>query len=209
MKAGIRLLTFCLALLLAGCGGSQSGSSSATGSKSSSTGTATSTEASTTEEHLPTVNIPFNSPLFTDTTRVLTMPAHYTCDGANVSPPLSWGTIPTGTKEIDLFIVSIGRHAGKFTVVWGVAGLTPDTRGLAAGIVPATAVVGRSSSGRNRYSLCPSKAGEKYLALLVPVTQRVPVKPGFDVAKVLAQAQQVADFEGQLNFAVGRPNAKH
>jgi phosphatidylethanolamine-binding protein (PEBP) family uncharacterized protein len=155
------------------------------------------------------VNIPFNSPLFIHAKGVPAMPAHYTCHGANVPPPLSWGPIPTGTKEIDLFIVSIGRHAGKFATVWGVAGLTPDTRGLAASNVPATAIIARSSSGQNRYSLCPSKAGEEYIALLVPVTQQVPVKPGFDVAKVLTEAQQVADFEGQLNFVVGKPNAKH
>ena len=30
------------------------------------------------------------------------IPGRYTCDGADVSPPLSWNALPTGTKSLVL-----------------------------------------------------------------------------------------------------------
>ncbi|HQT26506.1 MAG TPA: YbhB/YbcL family Raf kinase inhibitor-like protein, partial [Burkholderiales bacterium] len=32
------------------------------------------------------------------------IPEKYTCDGANISPPLSWSGVPPGTKSLVLFI---------------------------------------------------------------------------------------------------------
>ena len=32
------------------------------------------------------------------------VPAEYTCDGADISPPLSWSDAPPGTKSLVLII---------------------------------------------------------------------------------------------------------
>jgi Raf kinase inhibitor-like YbhB/YbcL family protein len=32
------------------------------------------------------------------------IPANYTCDGANISPPLAWSGVPSGTKSIALIV---------------------------------------------------------------------------------------------------------
>ncbi len=59
------------------------------------------------------------------------IPARYTCDGADVSPPLRWTTPPPGTRSLALAVVDLDtsppfRH-------WRLAGIPPRVRRLAAG----------------------------------------------------------------------------
>jgi len=59
------------------------------------------------------------------------IPARYTCDGADVSPPLSWTSPPQGTRSLALTVVDLDtsppfRH-------WTLGGIPPRARGLSAG----------------------------------------------------------------------------
>jgi len=89
------------------------------------------------------------------------IPARYTCDGQNISPPLEWGTVPAGVKQLALFLVAYRptstAKAYKVTVEWAVAGLSPHVHRLAAGQLPAGARLGSAYKGRKSYSLCPAK----------------------------------------------------
>jgi Raf kinase inhibitor-like YbhB/YbcL family protein len=48
--------------------------------------------------------------------------ARFTCDGANVSPPLSWSRAPTGTVEVG---ITVSDEQAPDFVHWAVAGIDP------------------------------------------------------------------------------------
>jgi phosphatidylethanolamine-binding protein (PEBP) family uncharacterized protein len=88
------------------------------------------------------------------------LPARYTCDGADISPPLKWGTVPTGTKELVLFAVDVTSPESRLTggtVEWTLAGVKPELHELAAGEVPAETNLEQASDGKRDYHVCPPK----------------------------------------------------
>lgn len=66
------------------------------------------------------------------------IPSQYTCDGANISPPLSWTGVPPATKSLALIIDDPDAPdpaAPQVTWVhWVVYGISPDTAGLPEGV---------------------------------------------------------------------------
>jgi hypothetical protein len=89
-----------------------------------------------------------------------TLPALYTCDARNISPPLSWSRVPSGVHELALFAIGTQRDRGGQvvrTVEWAMAGVQPGLRDLRAGEVPRGAFVLVASDGRGRYSICPPR----------------------------------------------------
>jgi Raf kinase inhibitor-like YbhB/YbcL family protein len=87
-----------------------------------------------------------------------TIPAQYTCDGANVSPPLQWQHLPAHTKDLVLFIIDNTTAGSKGGIRWVVASIDPSLSGISAGELPAGAVVGLNGSGKADYGgICPPK----------------------------------------------------
>ena len=79
----------------------------------------------------------------------------YTCDGDNVSPPLAWGSIPTGTVELAL--TDVDPDANNF-VHWVMAGIDPSVQAIDAGAVPDGVVQGKNSTGSVGWTgPCPPK----------------------------------------------------
>ena len=60
------------------------------------------------------------------------IPAHHTCDGANQSPPLSWGEPPPATKSFALVIDDPDAPGGTFRH-WGAFDIPASTRRIGAG----------------------------------------------------------------------------
>jgi phosphatidylethanolamine-binding protein (PEBP) family uncharacterized protein len=94
------------------------------------------------------------------------IPARYTCDGSNTSPPLEWGAVPAGTKSLVLFVLGFTPISGasnySVSVEWAVGGLNPELHKLAAGQLPAGAYEGLTSAKQRRYSLCPKRGTLKH-----------------------------------------------
>jgi phosphatidylethanolamine-binding protein (PEBP) family uncharacterized protein len=217
MHTGLRSTTLgsalivALALMLAGCGGSssttQSSSSSTTAasatptsSTASETTTATTTSSTTSSEKVPTIDIQMASSVKLDP-----ISAHYTCDGANVSPPVSWSHVPPNTQEIDLFLFNLAPVHGKLFANWAVAGLSPKLHGLSAGQLPAGAVLGRNSHGQVAYSLCPAKGpAVRYAFLMYALPKKIPVSTGFDAEKLREKALHAAESAGLLGLSYKR-----
>lgn len=60
------------------------------------------------------------------------IPAQYSCDGANHSPPLQWGEPPQGTKSFALVIDDPDAPNGTFRH-WGAYDIPATARGIGAG----------------------------------------------------------------------------
>jgi Raf kinase inhibitor-like YbhB/YbcL family protein len=61
-----------------------------------------------------------------------TIPTRYTCDGANVSPPLRWTAPPRGTASFSLTVFDPDAPGGGF-LHWRIKRLPPSTRSLPTG----------------------------------------------------------------------------
>jgi phosphatidylethanolamine-binding protein (PEBP) family uncharacterized protein len=106
--------------------------------------------------------IPFGSPSIVGNRasgKAPTIPARFTCDGANTLPPLTWGPVPPGTAELAVFIFKVqrsvpssGNGSVAVSVEWAVTGLSPKLHTISAGKLPHGAIV----AGK-RYSICPAK----------------------------------------------------
>src|SRR5512133_579902 len=74
------------------------------------------------------------------------IPALYTCDGRNVSPPLEWSGVPAGTKSLALIVYDPDAPdpaAPKMTWVhWVLYNLPVNATGLQQGITGATLPAG-------------------------------------------------------------------
>jgi hypothetical protein len=208
-----------VALALVGCGSSGSTSqSSATQAASATQTTAASTTASTAAPPTSTSTATggtstrahrSTSPkkasvldiLVRSSTKLDPISARYTCDGANLSLPVSWSKIPARTAEIDLFVVNAAPVNDKLVADWAVAGLKPSLHKLSAGQLPPGAVVGRNSFGQSRYTLCPPKGSTvHYFIGLYALAHRIPVKPGFAADALQERANQASEHAGLLGF---------
>jgi Raf kinase inhibitor-like YbhB/YbcL family protein len=111
------------------------------------------------------------------------IPTRYTCDGANISPPIQWQNVPAHTAELVLFVIDdgSGRESG---IRWVVAGIDPSLAGVAAGSTPAGAVVGRNDSGSVGYGgICPARGQTHSIEIqLYALRKKIPLSSGFNPA---------------------------
>jgi phosphatidylethanolamine-binding protein (PEBP) family uncharacterized protein len=182
-------------LVLAGCGSSGSKAESTTASTATSSSSqsttapaSTSTEASATTSTtstsaaapLPPFTVSFPAFASGAAGAAPPLPARYTCDGADLSPAVNWSNVPRGTKELALFIAH-SVQKGTNTTNWAVVGLKPTLTGIAAGKLPAGAIVGRNGSGKLGYSICPAKGSSTLFGVaLYALPHHVAVKQGFN-----------------------------
>ena len=67
------------------------------------------------------------------------LPAEFACEGADVSPPLSWSSVPDGTTHFVLIAHDVDQAVGQGTddmlhwMVWNIPG---STRALPEGVPP-------------------------------------------------------------------------
>ena len=85
-----------------------------------------------------------------------TIPARYTCSGADVSPPLGWSGTPSSFKSLALTVMDPDAPGRPFTH-WVVFNLARDTTELPeGGPLPVGSVEGRSDFGGAGYrGPCP------------------------------------------------------
>ena len=103
------------------------------------------------------------------------IPSRFTCDGSNVSPPLSWSGLPAGTKSLALVVTDPDApdpKAPKTTWVhWVLYDLPADATGLREAIaskgLPPGALEGTNDFGRTGYGgPCPPIGRHRYVHTL-------------------------------------------
>lgn len=113
----------------------------------------------------------------------------HTCDGANVSPAVSWGAVPEGTVEIAISLVDDSAVSeGQPFVHWVIGGLDPNEIAVVEGDVPATAVQALNFFGDVGYGgPCPPVGDEPHLYRLTAyaLNQRLELADGVPAAEFL------------------------
>jgi Raf kinase inhibitor-like YbhB/YbcL family protein len=95
------------------------------------------------------------------------IPSKYTCDGADISPPLQWGEVPEGTKSIALISDDPDAPMGTW-VHWVLFNLPAETKELAENVppdetLPNGAKQGVTDFGRVGYGgPCPPSGTHRY-----------------------------------------------
>lgn len=125
-----------------------------------------------------------------------TLSAANTCEGANISPSFVWQGVPPGTAELVLLAMNAQPVEGKLFFDWAVAGLDPNLTSLETGRLPAGAILGQNSFGKDAYEICPPKgSAETYIFALYAVPERLGASRGFDPhqlrEEILAQSGNV------------------
>jgi Raf kinase inhibitor-like YbhB/YbcL family protein len=134
------------------------------------------------------------------------MPAPFTCEGANVSPPIAWHGLPPSTRSVALLMEDPDAKGGTF-VHWSLFNIPRYGVGIAAGQVPVGAREGRNSFGKNGYGgPCPPKgdAAHHYVITVYALRAPIALDVGAAPATVRAAIAKQAVAEGQLTTTFGR-----
>ncbi len=111
------------------------------------------------------------------------IPSRHTCDGADISPELTWSGVPDGTQSLALIIDDPDAPdpaAPKMTWVhWVLYNLPPDTLGLAEAIyndsLPQGALEGINDWHRTGYrGPCPPVGRHRYFFKLYALDSVLP-----------------------------------
>lgn len=90
------------------------------------------------------------------------IPQKYTCDGANVSPPLAFEGVPAGVKSLALIVDDPDAPVGTW-VHWVVWNMDATATGIAENSVPEGAVQGVNDFKRRDYGgPCPPSGTHRY-----------------------------------------------
>lgn len=124
------------------------------------------------------------------------MPARYTCDGANISPPLEWQRVPAGAAALVLFEIDDTPTGPASGIRWLVANIHPRTKGVAPGKVPAGGLVGSDTQGRAGYGgICPERGNTSAIEFILWALRKpLPLSPGFQPR--VAESEYTDDLLG-------------
>jgi len=131
------------------------------------------------------------------------IPADYTCDGKNVSPPLSWSGIPE--KAVTLALICDDPDAPVGTWVhWVLYNLPASAKELPAGVPPEEKLASGAVQGKNDFRKlgyggpCPPGGTHRYYFKLYALDKALDLKPGATKKELLKAMEGHTLAEGQL-----------
>ncbi len=119
-----------------------------------------------------------------------TIPVQFTCDGRDISPPLSWTAPPAGTKSLALVCDDPDAPMGTW-VHWVYYNLPPDTRKLKKGIATDPRPAPGGTQGVNDFHKagyggpCPPGGVHRYFFTLYALDTAPKLSPGFTKKELL------------------------
>ncbi|MFC1485897.1 YbhB/YbcL family Raf kinase inhibitor-like protein [Candidatus Latescibacterota bacterium] len=131
------------------------------------------------------------------------IPARYTCDGENVSPPLRWNELPEGTQSLALIVDDPDAPMGTF-VHWVIFNIPPSPANLPENIpphgrLPNGAMQGTTSFRRIGYGgPCPPSGTHRYYFKLWALDTKLNLNEGITKQEILAAMQGHILGESQL-----------
>lgn len=131
------------------------------------------------------------------------IPSKYTCDGADVSPPLSWAGVPEGTESLALISDDPDAPMGTW-VHWVLFNLPPDATELAENIPPGLTLPngarqGETDFGRIEYGgPCPPGGTHRYYFRLYALDVMLDLDAGATKAELVDAMEGHVLDEGEL-----------
>ncbi len=139
------------------------------------------------------------------------IPAKYTCDGADISPPLQWDAVPEGTESIALICDDPDAPMGTW-VHWVLFNLPSDAKELAQNIpteetLPNGAKQGVNDFGRIGYGgPCPPSGTHRYFFKIYALDTELGLQAGVNKSQllkameghILGQNQVVGKYKRQI-----------
>ncbi|HVO75314.1 MAG TPA: YbhB/YbcL family Raf kinase inhibitor-like protein [Ignavibacteriaceae bacterium] len=130
------------------------------------------------------------------------IPAKYTCDGANISPPLSWSGIPEGAKTLAL-IADDPDAPGRTFVHWVIFNLPVHEKELLEGVTPSRniseALMGTNDFGHIGYGgPCPPSGTHRYFFKLYALNSAVHLEAGATKDQLLKAMEKHILGQGEL-----------
>jgi Raf kinase inhibitor-like YbhB/YbcL family protein len=153
------------------------------------------------------LDMKIESPAFTDGERI---PTQYTCEGEDISPPLSWSNLPARTKSLALIVddpdAPDPKAPQRTWVHWVVYDIPPDAGGVPEAVteLPHGAHQGRNDWGRIGYGgPCPPIGEHRYFHKLYALDAVLgelaePTKAELERAMtghILAEAQLIGTYQ--------------
>jgi Raf kinase inhibitor-like YbhB/YbcL family protein len=132
------------------------------------------------------------------------IPAKYTCDGQNASPPLDWGQCPSGTASLALIVDDLDAPVSAF-IHWIIFNLPSGTRGLPEAVpkdgkLADGALQGKNGFGKIGYAgpCPPSGSPHRYRFTLYALDKSLGLAAGASKEQVLAAMQGHILAQSQL-----------
>ncbi len=132
------------------------------------------------------------------------IPAKYTCQGQDVSPPLAWGEPPAGTQSFALIVDDPDAPGGVFTH-WVLFNIPPDSRNLPEAVptqaeLASGALQGKTDFGRTGYGgPCPPPGHpHRYQFTLYALDQPLGLEGGTSKKQLLSAMEGHILAQGQL-----------
>lgn len=147
------------------------------------------------EPPLTTNLLTLNSPAFTEGEPI---PSVYTCDGADVPPPLTWQDVPTDVGSYALIMDDPDAPRGTW-VHWVLYNIPADVRELPDGEPSGIGVQGENSWGDLGYGgPCPPRGEHRYFFKLYALNAELDLEEGIDKETLLAAIEEHVMAQGQL-----------
>ncbi len=131
------------------------------------------------------------------------IPAKYTCDGADFSPPLDWSGSPAGTKSFALVCDDPDAPMGTW-VHWVIFDIPPSATMLAEGFTREKDLPGGGTQGINDFRKigyggpCPPGGTHRYFFKLYALDTMLGLKPGITKDQLLKAMRGHILAEAQL-----------
>ena len=140
------------------------------------------------------------SPAFTEGSM---LPAKYTCDGQDISPPLEWKNVPAGTKSLVLIHDDPDAPMGTW-VHWVAYNVPPNITKLDENVKPEKVFKNGMRQGNNDWPKigyggpCPPSGTHRYYFKLYALDTMLDLRPGATKAQVLQAMKGHILAEAQL-----------
>ena len=133
------------------------------------------------------------------------IPDRYTCDDADLSPPLAWSGVPEGTRSLALVCEDPGVPHGTW-IHWLLYGLSPNAQHLPEWIPAQAQLDDGTRQGTNDFGTvgysgpCAQNATHRYLITLYAFDVVPSLAPGASSADLYTAMEGHILDTGRLNF---------
>jgi len=131
------------------------------------------------------------------------IPSDFTCDGADISPPIEWSGVPAAAKSLAVIAEDPDAPGGNW-VHWLIYNLSPHLDQLPAGIPQKADLPGGGLQGRNDFGgigyggPCPPRGVHRYSFKIYALDALLHLNPGATKKELLNAMQGHVLAEGQL-----------